>query len=84
MGSRLVWGTILIAPSLTGTITSISGIEAVTIDGHLYYVKAGSPAAAALPTLSAGQLVDVYLDGPTTSSASQVVSITLHANQTGQ
>jgi hypothetical protein len=84
IGSSAVWGTILIAPSVTGHVTSVSGVDAVTIDGHLYYVKQGSPAVAALQTLSPGELVDVYLDGPATSSASQVVSIGPHVNQPGQ
>lgn len=81
-GSALA--TILVGPAVTGHITSISGVDAVSIDGHLYYVKAGSAAAATLPSLSPGQIVDVYLDGPTTTSASQVIGIAVHSDQTGQ
>jgi hypothetical protein len=84
IGGSAVWGSILIAPALTGHVTSVSGNEAVTIDGHLYYVSPGSAAAAALPSLTVGELVDVYLDGPAQNAASHVVSISPHANQPGQ
>lgn len=81
IGGGAAWGTILIAPDLTGTVTAVSGADAVTIDGHQYFIKPGSPAAAALGTITQGQLVDVYLDGPAASSASQIVSITPHTQQ---
>ncbi len=82
IGGGSAWGTILLAPDVTGQVTSVSS-DAVTIGGHLYYVQQGSQAAAALQSLSPGQLVDVYLDGPAASAASHAVTILPHANQAG-
>jgi hypothetical protein len=83
IGSGAVWGTILIPPDLTGQVTS-TGVDAVTINGHQYFVKQGSQAATALASLAPGQVVDVYLDGPATSSASQVVGIKPHGDKAGK
>ena len=81
-GSGSAWGSILVAPDVTGQVTSVSA-DAITVGGHLYYVQQGSQAATAVQTLSPGQLVDVYLDGPAASSASHAVTILLHNNQAG-
>lgn len=82
LGGSSVWGTILLAPDVTGQVTSVAA-DAITVGGHLYYVQQGSQAAAALQKLSPGQLVDVYLDGPAASSASHAVTILPHNNQAG-
>jgi hypothetical protein len=84
IGSGAALATILAGFKVTGQITAISGVSGVTIDGHLYIVRAGSPAAAQLPKFSTGQTVDVYLDGPPTTSASEVIGISVHTSTTGQ
>ena len=78
LGSASTLASILIPPALTGHITSISGVSSVTIDGRLFVVRAGSAAVAQMAQLQVGQIVDVYLDGPATTSASEVVGINLH------
>ena len=78
LGSAATLASILVAPSLTGHITSISGVSSVTIDGRLFIVRAGSAAVTQVAQLQVGQIVDVYLDGPATTSASEVVGINVH------
>ena len=63
---------------ITGHVTAISGVESLNVDGHVYRIKAASAAAEAVRKLSPGQLVDVQLDGPTTTSASEVVNVMPH------
>jgi hypothetical protein len=78
-GSALA--SILIAPSVSGHITAISGVSAVTVDGHLYIIRAGSPAVSQIAQFTVGQVVDIYLDGPATTSASEVIGINQHTGQ---
>jgi len=84
LGTGTSLASILAGFEVTGTITSVSGISSVTIDGHLYIVRATSPAAQQLPQFTPGQVVDIYLDGPPTTSASQVIAINAHSDTTGQ
>lgn len=63
---------------ITGTVTSVSGQEWIKVDGHSYRVKAGSAAAAALQGVSPGQLVDVQLNGPSNTAASEVINVVAH------
>ena len=62
---------------VTGTITAING-NMVNIQGHIYTIAGGSAAYAAAQTFKPGQLVDVQLNGPAKSSASQAINITVH------
>ena len=66
---------------LTGHVTAISGGDALSVDGHVYAIKSGSPAAAAVQKLSNGALVDVVLSGPPGTSASQIINIVSHPGQ---
>ena len=66
---------------LTGHITAISRGDALSLDGHIYVIKAGSPAAAAAQKLSNGAFVDVVLSGPPGTAASQVINIVSHPVQ---
>ena len=66
---------------LTGHVTAISGGDALSLDGHIYVIKAGSPAAAAAQKLSNGAFVDVVLSGPPGTAASQVINIVSHPVQ---
>ena len=63
---------------LTGYITAISGSDTLSVDGHVYVIKAGSPAAAAVQKLSNGAFVDVVLSGPPGTAASQIINIVSH------
>jgi hypothetical protein len=59
---------------ITGHVTAVSGVEAVTIDGTQYLVRSDSQAAQALPGLKPGELVTIVLDGPP-SSAAHVIAV---------
>jgi len=63
---------------VTGRVTSISGDEWINVDGHNYRVKSGSAAAAALANLKPGQMVDVQLNGPASTAASEVINVIPH------
>lgn len=80
LGSVSTLASILVAPSLSGHITSISGVSSVTIDGRLFIIRAGSAAVTEVAQLQVGQIVDVYLDGPATTSASEVIGINVHGS----
>jgi hypothetical protein len=62
---------------VTGPITAINGTM-VNVQGHIYSIATGSAAYEAAAKLQPGQIVDVQLNGPANSSASQAVNITLH------
>jgi hypothetical protein len=68
----------LAGPVVTGTVTAIQGTDSITIGGQTYTVAPGSPAAQELGSLSPGEQVDAVLNGPASSSASQVVSVVVH------
>lgn len=63
---------------VTGPVTGVSGGDHISVNGHLYAVKASSPASNALQQVRVGQVVDVVLDGPPNSSTAQVVVIHAH------
>jgi hypothetical protein len=65
---------------VTGYVSSIQG-DSITVDGQTYTVAPGSPAADELASLSSGQKVDVQLNGPASSSDSQVVNVVVHQGQ---
>jgi hypothetical protein len=62
---------------VTGPITAING-NMVNIQGHIYSIAARSAAYEVVTKFQPGQIVDVQLDGPAKSSASQAINITLH------
>ena len=66
---------------LTGHVTTIPGGDALSVDGHVYVIKAGSAAAAAVKKLSNGGFFDVVLSGPPGTSASQIINIVPHPVQ---
>jgi hypothetical protein len=63
---------------VTGQVTSVAGGDHISINGHLYAVKASSPASDMLPRVKVGQTVDVVLDNSPGSSIAQVVVIHAH------
>jgi hypothetical protein len=77
LGGGIAGASAIPGDVVTGPITAING-NMVSIQGHIYSIAAGSAAYAAAQTLKPGQVVDVQLDGPAKSSASQVLNITLH------
>jgi hypothetical protein len=60
---------------VSGQVNAVSGDSSIKVDGKVYRVKAGSPAAKAVRNVAPGQLVDVQLNGPANSSASEVVNV---------
>jgi hypothetical protein len=68
MASRVV------QPQVTGHVTAIAG-STISVDGHQYLIGAGSIAAQKVGTFHVGDLVGLVLNGPPTSSASQVILI---------
>lgn len=67
-------------PTITGYVNAVSGVDLITINGQQYRVESGSAAASVLPSLKPGELVDAVLDGPPTSSASEIVAISPHTS----
>jgi hypothetical protein len=65
---------------ITGHVTAVGG-GSFQLDGRQYRIKVGSAAEAALRKLAPGQLVDVQLDGPANTSASEVINIVPHPSR---
>ena len=76
LGSSGVWANQIPGDVVTGTITSVGGSESLGVQGHVYPIKTGSPAAADAPSLAPGQVVEVQLDGPAGSSSSHIIAVT--------
>jgi hypothetical protein len=66
---------------VTGQVTAVSGTEWIKVDGRNYRIKAGSAAAKAVSKLIPGQRVDVQLNGPANTAASEVINVVLHPEQ---
>lgn len=64
-----------VGPTVQGQVTAVYGIEAITVNGTQYNVKAGSQAAQALSSLAPGQQVTITLDGPASSATTHVVAV---------
>ncbi len=60
---------------VTGSVTAVNGRQSLSIQGHTYRLKEGSPAVAAAGRLTPGQSVTVQLDGPANSPSSQVINV---------
>lgn len=60
---------------VTGQVNAVAGDSSIKVDGKTYRIKAGSPAAQAVHTVSPGQVVDVQLNGPANSSATEAVNV---------
>ena len=63
---------------VTGAITAING-NMVNIQGQIYPIATASAAYSVVQNFTPGQVVDLQLNGPAKSSASQVINLTLHA-----
>jgi hypothetical protein len=60
---------------VSGQVNAVAGDSSIKVDGKIYRVKSGSPAAQVVRSIAPGQLVDVQLNGPANSSASEVVNV---------
>jgi hypothetical protein len=78
LAPNIGWSTRVIGPMISGEVTAAPSNGTIEVAHHLYHVKANSPAEKALSSVHAGQNVDIILDGPLDSSATEVVSIAAH------
>lgn len=60
---------------VTGQVNAVAGDSSIKVDGKSYRIKSGSPAAQAVRNVSPGQVVDVQLNGPANSSATEVINV---------
>jgi hypothetical protein len=60
---------------IRGTLTAPSNGDTLSVDGHQYRIKAGSPAVEAIRRVPKGTVVDVLLNGPPNTSASEVIGV---------
>lgn len=65
--------------TISGTVTSSAVSGEIAIDGHTYHIQAQSEAANEAPGVLTGTHVQVKLNGPPGSKASEVVEI--HATE---
>ena len=66
---------------VTGPVTAVNGHQSISIQGRTYRLKDGTPAIAAAAHLASGQSVTVQLDGPATSTSSQVINVVTHTGR---
>ena len=66
---------------ITGSLTAVNGRQSLSIEGHTYRLKDGSPAVGAVAHLAPGQPVTVQLDGPASSPSSQVINVVLYSGR---
>ena len=64
---------------VTGTLTVSSAGDVLTLDGHVYRIRSGSPAVAAARKLQTGTVVDALMSGPANTSRSEVVYVKQHS-----
>jgi hypothetical protein len=60
---------------IRGTLTTTSNGDTLSVDGHQYRIKAGSPAVDAIRKIPKGTVVDVVLNGPPNTAASEVIGV---------
>ena len=60
---------------VSGNLTALNAPVSLSIGGHTFRLKDGSPAIAAAAHLAPGQSVTVQLDGPASSPSSQVINV---------
>jgi hypothetical protein len=72
------WSTRAFGAVFSGEITAAPSSGQIEIAHHTYRVKPQSSADKSLSSFYAGESVDLVLDGPIESSASEVISIMVH------
>jgi hypothetical protein len=78
LGPSAAWSTRVFSDLVSGEITATPVSGSIEVDHHSYRVKAQSAADKELHGFSEGQKVDLVLDGPPDSRASEVILITVH------
>jgi hypothetical protein len=71
------WGSRVFTDTVSGQITATPISDVIEVDHHVYRVKRGSNAAESLHEFAEGQKVQLVLDGPIESNASEVLFIKL-------
>ena len=79
IGPNVGRSAIAFSPMISGEVTASPSSGTIEIDHRSYHVKANSAAAKALNNFYAGLTVDIILDGPVSSSTSEVISIVRHS-----
>lgn len=80
IGTALAQANQMPGAMITGSVTSVSGTEWIYVDGHPYRIQSGSPAAAAVQKLTPGQHVDVQLNGPANTAASEAINVVVRTD----
>jgi hypothetical protein len=60
---------------VAGRVTALPGDYQIVLDGHVYRVRPGSPAAGALGKLAPGTSVEALMDGPPGDSNSRIILV---------
>jgi hypothetical protein len=63
---------------IRGTLTATSNGDTLSLDGHQYRIKSGSPAVEAGRKCPKGTVVDVLLNGPPNTAASEAIGLVCH------
>lgn len=66
---------------IQGTLTAPSSGDWLSLDGHPYRIKAGSPAAEAIRKCPQGTVVEVLLNGPPNTAASEAIGVVCHTTR---
>jgi hypothetical protein len=61
--------------AVSGRITALPGDYQIVLDGHVYHVQPGSPAADALRRLAPGASIEAVFDGPPGDSRSHIILV---------
>jgi hypothetical protein len=76
---ELSWASRIYTAVVTGEITATPYGGKIEVDHHSYAIKAGSPAEQASHNLYVGDVVDLVLDAPATTSTATVIAINKHS-----
>lgn len=78
LGATAGWGTRVYGDLVVGQVTAAPAGGEIEVSHRSYHIKGNSAADKALRNFSAGQTVDLVLDGSASSATSQVIGITAH------
>jgi hypothetical protein len=74
-GIGAAWGSMPVAGTVSGTVTSASGGQQIIVDGKSYDVDIQGPALGELAQVHTGDKVDLILNGPPGAPGSKVIDI---------
>jgi len=75
MTATPVLSATVVPPAISGTVNAVGNDLTITVNGQRFSVVPGSAAANQLSTIHVGDTVGLVLNGPASSSASQVIGI---------